>query len=152
MSDITVVVVPPPPVVVLPIGQGLQGPAGARGADGSSSSAFSSYVAATSVSGHIAVVLDAAGQCRAADTSSPADHAVAGLTICAAGAGAPVVTVHRGILEHIGWSFTVGDPVFLGLAGAITQNLPGAAVFSKVLGVAVSPTRISVDFQPAIFK
>jgi hypothetical protein len=77
---------------------------------------------------------------------------VAGITIGASSSGASVGLLSSGVLEHTGWTFTTDLPVFLGLAGAITQTLPPAAVFSKVLGVAVSPTRISIDFQPAIFK
>jgi len=138
------------PIELLEISE--QGPHGPPGPQGLSGSAVSSYFSAVGVSGHIAVVLDADGQCRAADASVPADHAVAGLTIGAAAAGAPAVVVDRGILEHSGWSFSPGSPVFLGLAGAITQTLPESAAFCKVLGVAVSPTRISVNFQPAIFK
>lgn len=128
-----------------------QGPAGPQGPQGLSGSSINSYLAAQNVSGHVAVVLDASGQCRAADAAQLSDHAVVGLTTGAAVAGDPVVVVGRGILEHSGWAFTIGAPAFLGLAGAITQTLPPSAVFSKVLGVAVSPTRISVDFQPAIF-
>jgi hypothetical protein len=122
------------------------GPQGAPGA------AFASYPAAVSLSGHIAVVLNASGQALPADAATPSHYAVAGITIGASSSGASVGLLSSGVLEHTGWTFTTDLPVFLGLAGAITQTLPPAAVFSKVLGVAVSPTRISIDFQPAIFK
>lgn len=144
----TVVVMPPAPLTLVSAGQGLQGVPGPTGPAGA---AVITYPAAVPVSGHTAVVLDALGQCLPADCTVLTDHAVAGITVHAATAGDPVEVTTRGVLEHLGWTFTPGLPVFLGLAGALTQSLPGSAVFSKVLGVAVSPTHISVDFQPAIF-
>ena len=121
-----------------------QGPAGA--------SAVLSYPSAVALSGHIAITLDALGQALPADCSV-ATHAagVLGVTLGASSASAPAVVVLTGGLSHLGWAFTPGLPVFLGLAGALTQARPAQAVFSKVLGMAVAPTRINLDFQPSIF-
>lgn len=129
-----------------------QGPPGPQGPQGLGGSAVSSYVANTELSGHIAVVLDSLGLALPADAATRAHFAVAGVTVGSAVPGDPVTVVTTGVVEHGGWTFTPGAPVFLGLAGAIAQTLPPTAVFSKVLGVAVSPTRISINFQPAIFK
>lgn len=144
----TVVVVPPPEVSVVAAGQGLQGVPGPTGPAGA---AVIQYPAAQAISGHVAVVLDDQGQCVPAECSTPSHNAVAGVTAHAAIEADLVEILDRGPLEHLGWTFTPGLPVFLGLAGAITQVLPPSAVFSKVLGVAVTPTRITLDFQPAIF-
>lgn len=131
---------------------GVAGPPGLPGPPGLSGTSVSAYIAAVALSGHIAVVLDAAGQALPADAAAPPHYAVAGITTQAAAQGTPVEVINKGVLEHLGWTFTPDQPVFLGLAGAITQTLPPAAVFAKVLGIAVSPTRVSLDFQPAIFK
>lgn len=144
----TVVVVPSPEISVVPAGYGLQGVPGPTGPAGA---AVIQYPAALAVSGHVAVFLDEQGRCSPADCRTPIHHAVAGLTAHAAIEADLVEILDRGPLEHLGWTFTPGLPVFLGLAGAITQVLPPSAVFSKVLGVAVTPTRITLDFQPAIF-
>ena len=48
-----------------------------------------------------------------------------------------------------GWAGVPG-PVFLGLAGQLTQSLPPGALFSQVIGQAVSPTRVLIDVQPFI--
>lgn len=130
--------------------QGPMGPQGPQGPAGSAGSA-ASYIAAVGVSGHVAIVLNADGQCLPADASNMAHVMVAGITNQSAVAGSPVVVVEKGVLEHVGWTFTPDLPVFLGLAGALAQTVPPTAVFSKVLGIAVSPTRISIAFQPAIF-
>lgn len=129
-----------------------QGPVGPQGPQGLSGSSVTAYTAALALSGHVAVVLNAAGQAMPADPTNPAHHAVAGITTQAGAMGAAVEVVSRGMLEHLGWTFTVDQPVFLGLDGAVTQTLPPTAVFSKSLGVAVSATRVSIDFQPAIFR
>lgn len=128
-----------------------QGPPGAQGPQGLSGGSVTTYVASVPISGHIAVVLDSTGLCLPADAANPAHFAVAGVSIGAAIAGDPVTVITRGVLEHLGWTFTADQPVYLGLAGALTQVLPGGAVFSKIIGVAVSATRVSLDFQSAIF-
>jgi len=128
-----------------------QGPVGAQGPQGLSGSSVSAYIAAVALSGHVAVVLDASGQALPADPTDPTHHAVVGITAQAGSSGAAVEAVNKGVLEHLGWTFTAGLPVFLGLSGSLTQALPPTAVFSKALGVAVSPVRVSLDFQPAIF-
>jgi len=140
-----------PVEVVEIVDAAAQGPMGPQGPQGLSGASVSLYPAAVPVSGHAAIVLNATGQALPADASDPTHFAVAGVTVGAATAGDNVEVQNSGVLEHSGWTFTAGLPVFLGLAGAITQVLPPGVVFSKVLGVAVSPTRISLDFQPAIF-
>lgn len=123
-----------------------------RGDAGSGGSSLS-YLSASSLSGHIAITLDAQGRATPADcTLASHAHALMGITLGASGAGASAPVTLSGQLEHLGWTFTPGAPVFLGLAGAITQSLPPQAVFSKVLGVAVTPTRISISFQPSLFR
>ena len=128
-----------------------QGPIGPQGPTGLSGSSISSYPAAVAVGGHVAVVLDSDGKAIPADAATAAHRAVTGITLGAAVQDAAVEVTAAGLIEHVGWTFTPGLPVFLGLAGALTQTLPPSAVFSKVLGMAVTPARISVDFQPAIF-
>jgi hypothetical protein len=129
-----------------------QGPTGAQGPQGLSGGSVTTYVSTAPVSGHTAVVLDSTGQCIPADAATATHYAVAGITVGAAIAGDPATVVTKGILEHSGWTFTAGLPVYLGLAGALTQTLPGSALFSKTLGIAVTSTRVSLDFQPAIFR
>ena len=135
----------PPSVVGTALFEVLRGPQGLPGAT------VSTYTAAVALSGHIAVVLNELGEAMPADAASATHYAVAGLTTGAAMQDATVEAITKGMLDHSGWTFTAGLPVFLGLDGAITQALPVSALFSKVLGIALTPTRISDDFQPAIF-
>lgn len=138
-----------PKITLITAGVGLQGPPGPRGLAGT---ALNVELAQVDIGGHTAVVMDLNGRCIIADPTNPHHFSVTGITANAVIAGNEVELVTTGSLEHLGWTFTVGSPIFLGLAGVLTQTLPINAVFSKVLGTAVSPTRVSLDFQPAIFK
>lgn len=120
-------------------------------ADAPAGTGSGGYTAAQVISGHQAITLDANGQAIVASADNPTHQFVEALTSSAANIGDNVQVVKTGLFEHLGWTFTTGLPVYLGLAGAITQTVPITAVFTKVLGIAVSPTRIKVDFQPAIF-
>ncbi len=140
-------VVPPPPVVAAALYEVMRGPQGLPGGSGATT-----YTAAVPLGGHLAVTLGAAGDAIPADAATAWHYAVAGITTGAVIAGAPATVVTTGSLEHSGWTFSPNLPVFLGLNGALTQTVPGGAVFSKVLGIAITPTRITLDFQPAIFR
>jgi hypothetical protein len=110
-----------------------------------------SAIAVTTLSGHIAVTLDGAGQAVAADNSI-ATHggSVVGITTGAAALGASVSIADKGTLEHLGWAFTPNQAVYLGAAGQITQT-PPTGQFIKVLGMAKTATRITISIQPAIY-
>ena len=115
------------------------------------SGAAEEYEAAENIGGHQAVALNALGQLIRASADNPLHRHVEGLTLNAVTSGDNTPLVRNGSLEHLGWTFTPGLPVFLGLSGALTQTVPGTAVFCKVLGLAVTSTRMTVDIQPAIF-
>lgn len=109
-------------------------------------------IAAIALSGHIAVVFNAAGEATPADAFNPLHGAVVmGVTSGAAAAGDTVILVSQGHLEHLGWTFTPDLPVYLGAMGALVQTVPLGASFVKVLGMAQSATQVAISLQPAIF-
>jgi hypothetical protein len=136
--------------VIEVVAQGPAGPAGTDGAQGNPG-ASEYYIAAQNVGGHAVVTLDANGEVILADASTPGHQFAIGLTKNAAITGDTVVTQVTGRVEHLGWTFAPDAPVFLGLNGALTQTVPGGAIFCKPLGVAISATRVNLSFQPAIF-
>ncbi len=108
-------------------------------------------IAGENISGHTAYVISTGGKAYIADPANPTHQFVQGITISAATADNPVQIQRDGILTHNGWFFNAGEVVFLGLNGQITQTLPITAIFQKVLGVAITPTAVSLNIQPAIF-
>lgn len=127
-----------------------QGPPGAQGPQGPNGEA-QVYIAASAISGHLAVTLDAAGQVIPVDPSTTAHgNTVIGVTAGAAAGGAPVELATSGLVTHAGWSFVVGEPVFAGTAGQITQT-PPVGVWQKAIGIARSSTSFVLHMQPAIF-
>lgn len=140
-------------VVQGPVGTELletaqQGPPGGPGAPGGS---LLAATAAVSLSGHMAVVYNAAGQLLPA-SADQIFHALrlVGITTGAASTGAQATVQRQDVIEHSGWAWTVDQPVYLGLAGALVQTVPGSAVFGQVMGHALSPTRLLVAIQPPV--
>lgn len=127
-----------------------QGPRGPQGIPGPAGGATTVTVGATPISGHCAVALDAGGLLVYADCTNPAHlGAVVGVVDSAYPAGDMAVVRASLPLEHAGWTWTPG-PVFVGIAGALTQTAPPDAVFIQVIGRAVSATRVLIDIQPPI--
>lgn len=120
-------------------------------ADMPTSSGQKIYYAAIAISGHKAFVLNEFNKIIVASSDNLFHQYVIGITTAAADANAEVQYITGDILEHNGWTFTPGMPVFLGLDGEITQTIPPTAIFSKVIGLALTPTKINVEMQPAIF-
>lgn len=125
-----------------------QGPAGVPGSPGGAGAV---YAAAEPVSGHSVLGVDGAGAVFAA-SADVLSHAlrIAGVSLNAAAAGDAVSVVGAGVVQHAGWAFTPQQPVYLGLSGALVQALPLGALYARVIGTAVAPTRVLVDMQPPV--
>ena len=145
------------PLVVHPAGQeqvivesAMQGPRGPQGIPGPAGGTMLVTVGATPLSGHTAVALDSGGLLVYADCTNPAHiGAVQGVIANAYSPGDLAVVQTDFGLVHAGWSFSPG-PVFVGASGALVQVLPAGAVFSQVIGYALTPTLVRVDVQPPI--
>lgn len=92
---------------------------------------------------------DGSGVVRPLD-SSDEDHIdlMSGLTLTAAASTGPVTVQRSGPVNDAAWTWTPGR-VYLGANGALTQT-PPADGFDVLVGVAVSPTRLILDFQDPI--
>lgn len=125
-----------------------QGPPGNDGAPGS---AAETYQAGAAVSGHMGVAINSDGEVEYASCDSGLSSlSFIGVTTSAASSGADVPVRSSGEIEHGGWTWTPGLPVFLGLNGALTQTLPPGALFCLVVGYAHAATRLLVNPQPPI--
>lgn len=127
-----------------------QGPRGIQGPPGPAGGATTLTVGAQPLSGHSAVAADAAGLLVKADCTVAAQRgAVVGLLANAYAPGDQAVVQTGFTLEHAGWTWTPG-PVFVGVAGQLTQSVPAGAVFSQVVAHALAPTIVLVEIQPPI--
>lgn len=106
--------------------------------------------AATTVSGHKAVVLTSAGILHADPTLSAHNNAVVGISLNAAVSGDPVKYRSFGEIEHSGWTFSPGSDIFIGAAGALTQTVPTGTAFSQRIAYAITATKLRVDIQEPI--
>lgn len=86
-----------------------------------------------------------------ASADDPTSVATAiGISINAANAGAECMVRAAGTLSDSGWAWTSGQPIYLGLSGVMTQDVPTTGVVIEV-GVAMSATRIAVSLAKPIY-
>jgi hypothetical protein len=126
------------------LGTGSAGPGTAIGP--------SVYIAGQIIPGHTVVVMDASGTMMIADPQNPI-HAstIIGITDASAVVGEQVSVMTNGdLITHSGWMFIPGYPVYVGANGTVSQT-GVSTIFSKVVGMAVSPTSVVVSIQPAVF-
>ena len=129
---------------------GQQGPPGRQGPPGPAGDAITVKVGPQPISGHSVVACNAQGELIAADATNPAHRgAVLGVVADAYSPGDDAVVQTGFVLEHSGWSWAPG-PVLVGLAGQLAQALPPGALFSQVIGEALSATRVLIDINPPI--
>ncbi len=139
---------PAPPQVV--VTRGIPGPEGKRGPAGPAGDAITVKVGPLPISGHSVVACNAQGELIAADATNPAHRgAVLGVVADAYSPGDDAVVQTGFVLEHSGWAWAPG-PVLVGLAGQLAQALPPGALFSQVIGEALSATRVLIDINPPI--
>ncbi len=130
---------------------GTQGPPGPRGPIGPSGGNAVTAVAAVALGGHRIVLLNADGEADYA-RADEITHAsiVLGMTSHAAAEGADVDVIRIGELEEVSWSWTLNQPVYLGLDGVPVQSLPYNAAFSLVIGFPITPTRLFISIREPI--
>jgi hypothetical protein len=129
---------------------GQQGPPGRQGPPGPAGDAITVKVGPLPIGGHSVVACNAQGELIAADATNPAHRgAVLGVVADAYSPGDDAVVQTGFVLEHSGWSWAPG-PVLVGLAGQLAQALPPGALFSQVIGEALSATRVLIDINPPI--
>lgn len=77
--------------------------------------------------------------------------AIVGLTLQSAVAAEDQVEVaHAGELEDSAWSFVPGV-IYLGTNGVLTQTRDPSWSFLRVVGVAMSPTKMLINLRPPVF-
>ncbi|QFS65843.1 MULTISPECIES: hypothetical protein [Delftia] len=129
---------------------GQQGPPGRQGPPGPAGDAITVKVGPLPISGHSVVACNAQGELIAADATNPAHRgAVLGVVADAYSPGDDAVVQTGFVLEHSGWTWAPG-PVLVGLAGQLAQAPPTGALFSQVIGQALSTTRVLIDINPPI--
>ena len=133
------------------VSSSAQGPQGIQGIQGIPGFSQKYYTAAETISGHSVVRIVAGELIIKANCNISIDHSIAGISAMAVDVGEVAEVFDSGPITHLGWTMTANMPVYLGLDGSIVQTLPPEALFMKVLGMAVSPTMIVIDIQPAIF-
>lgn len=134
---------------------GRIGPQGKRGEPGLPGASGSETITATSgevLSGFSVVIYDPSGNVIKASADNVLHmNKVVGITTGASLISAPATIRSSNLMEESTWTWTQDQPIFLGLNGLLTQTVPIGAVFSQVLGIAIAPTRIIINIQPAIF-
>ena len=126
--------------------QGPPGPPGPPGPAGGTSHVRNS---AAALSALLVVWEDELGVVRPLD-STDEDHIdlLCGLTITGTSSVGPVTVQRTGAVDDTAWAWTPGR-VYLGAGGSLTQTPPNNG-FDVLVGVAVSPTRLLLDFQDPI--
>lgn len=135
----------PPKVTVTAAERGPPGPPGRDGAAG----AAITLLANGPLGGHRVVMGDGFGNAVYADSSNVAHRGrCLGITQGAAVNGDPVFIQVAGVMTEGSWNWAVGE-VYLGANGLLTQQVPTNG-FTQVIAIALSPTQIAVNIQPTI--
>jgi len=124
---------------------GLQGPPGANGI-GTNFRA----IAEVPLSGQRIVRFSASGQLAYASNAPLEFENTCGITNAAAIAGDSVEVVSAGEFENVGWNWTPGAPLFLGLNGFLTEVSPDTGVWLQ-FATAISSTKIFINIEAPIF-
>lgn len=136
------------PTLVRVAAPGPQGPAGVA-----EQIRAPTLTADGALSGHRAVRPTGAGTVEYAENQTAAHaHGPLWVTTAAAADGAPVTAIAYGTVTEPSWTWTAGQPVFLGAGGALTQTAPTAptAEFLTVVGIATATEALFVNPAPPI--
>lgn len=102
------------------------------------------------ISGHRAVCVMSDGLVHYADADTVSTAGILGITTAAAGTGELIPIRTAGELQHNGWIWSIGDPVFVGSNGMLTQS-PAGSEYVAMVGIAISEDTINIEVQQPIF-
>jgi len=145
-SNVNVIVTPPPSVNVATIGtQGLQGPPG----EGAVNTILVTKIAGESIGGGRVAIVQNDLVYYADSTNMLHRHIVIGITKHASTAGSNITIQTFGIMSEPTWNWIVGEPIFVGTNGLLTQTPPSAG-FSLIIAKAITPTDIFISIEQPI--
>lgn len=133
-------------VVQYTSGVGPPGPRGPAGLPGGATNPFTSDIA---IGGGRVVYLDSSGYLKYTDPTTASTTKTIGITTNAASAGGTVNVQSVGVLQDPAFSFVVGQAVFAGANGTLTQTPPAASNVLRV-GVATTTNSLLVDLGISI--
>lgn len=106
-------------------------------------------VAGETISGHKVICVKADGKAYIADSNTLNTNGIVGISTEAVSTGEYLKIQTGGVLQHNGWSFTIGEPIWCGANGVLTQTVTGTA-FVCILGMAISADTINIEIQQPI--
>lgn len=110
---------------------------------------ISGIAAETLFLGH-AVGVDVNGDFTQVDSTNLLDSGrCVGIADSSALPGQNLRVITSGPFSKASYNFVPGEPVFIGLEGVLTQVVPTSG-FEQQVGVAVTPTKILIDIEPAL--
>lgn len=124
---------------------GLQGPAGADGVGVNFQG-----IANVPLSGERVVRFNLLEQLVYASNVPFEFENICGITNAAASAGGSVEVISAGEFRNIGWNWSPGAPLFLGLNGFLTETPPTTGVLIQ-FATAISSTKIFISIENPIF-
>lgn len=106
--------------------------------------------AGENLSGHQALMfaLDGSGSAIRADLTAE-NYAFAGISLGAASVGSSVQALTAGLAIEPSWSWAPLNPVYVGMAGSLTQVVPASGLF-HLIGFASSATSLLVSPGPLV--
>ena len=129
-------------ILVAPASIGLQGPPGAAG-----DMVIADYLAGEALGGHRVVIVGDDAKLHYAENTNPAHlFRILGITIGAVDQDAQANVRTGGIMTEPAWNWSLGQFIYLGANGLLTQNLP-ANGFLITVAWPVTPAKIMVDIK-----
>lgn len=135
-----------PTIDVLLSQQGPPGPPGPIGPPGEGTVIY--LTADTEIGGHRVVKVTQTGCDYANNTIANDIGKIIGITESAFNTGDLVKIITSGEINEPSWNFNPGS-VFLTTDGLLTQ-IPPESGFIQQVGIAIAPTKLAVQIQPAI--
>lgn len=127
-----------------------QGPPGTPGPPGQGGVSYVTFRASGAIGGHRAVRSMFAQRAQYADHNDvPSASSVLGITLHAAEDGDQINVAASGEIVEPSWAWVIDAPIFVGVAGVLTQTPPPTG-FLLVVGVATSPTSMLVSIKQPI--
>lgn len=110
------------------------------------------FISGGTINGHRILAMNPNGKVTHVNKSN-ALHPLnlVGMSKGAADLDVVVEVLNTGFIEDINWSWVVGEPIWIGDDGYMTQSDPNTGIFIMQIGIAVTPTKFYFNWGHPIF-
>lgn len=98
------------------------------------------------ITNYTAIAMSSGGLAPGDNNTTAYFNSIVGIALTTTTIGNPVTIQNSGVITYSGWNWSLGQPIFIGSAGVLTQTVPISG-FVQTIGVAITAQSFVINIS-----